>query len=196
MAEMNRVARWLVNLRTEARARRTLAILSPHLEVPASSRVLELGMGGGGLLALIVERYRPARMVGTDYDPNQVAAARAFLARRWGEIPSNVELEQADALELGVPDRSFDLVFAMAMLHHVEEHHDQYLRRPRALAEVRRVLRPGGLFVYSEMFQRAEVRRSLEELGLRSVFVRAGWRHDLAIYQVPAAVTPAPSQGQ
>ncbi len=186
MAAMNRFERWMVNRRTEARARRVLAAVGPHVPASAASQVLELGSGRGGLLALIQERYRPARLVGTDFDPVQVVAARAFLTERWGKIPPTLELQAADALRLPFPDRSFDLVFAMMMLHHVEERHLEYVRRPEALREIRRVLRPGGTFVYSEIFRRAEIRDSLTELGLVRRFLRSGWRHDLAVFQAPS----------
>jgi O-methyltransferase StaMB len=185
MAEMSRLGRWLVDRRTESRARRVLRRLGTHLDTGPHSRVLELGSGGGGLLALLQEQRRPARLVGTDYDPVQVSAASEFLRKRWGALPPSVELQRADALALPYPDSSFDTVFAMMMLHHVEAHHREYARRPQALGEIRRVLRPGGSLVYSEMFRRAEIRRSLGELGFEPAFLRSGWRSDLGIFRSP-----------
>ncbi len=193
MAEMNRFARWTVNRRTEARARRTLARLGDRLSLGAGARVLELGAGGGGLLALVSERYGPSLLVGTDFDPAQVDAARRFLTDRWGTLPPGLELRAADALNLPFADGSFDVVFAMMMLHHVEERHAAYERRPRALQEVRRVLRAGGTFVYSEMFRRAEIRGTLAELGFTQRFLRPGWRVDLAVYETPNVPPAAPS---
>lgn len=186
MAKMNRVGRWLVNRRTVSRARRVLRRLGSNLRLTEGSAVLELGAGGGGLVALVEEQFRPARLVGTDFDPDEVEASRAFLARRWNQIPSSVEVRQADAFSLPFPDGSFDCVFAMMMLHHVEEHPSEYARRPRALQEVRRVLRPGGLFVYSDIFRRGEIRRTLSDLGFVQRYLRSGWRSDLAVYQAPA----------
>jgi SAM-dependent methyltransferase len=186
MAQMNRFGRWLVNRRTEARGRRVLSKLGDALHVPSSATVLELGTGGGGLLALLQDRYRPARLVGTDFDPAQVEAARGFLTRRWGSLPPSVELRRADALQLPFEDGCFDLVFAMMMLHHVEEHLTEYKRRPQALKEVRRVLRPGGALVYSEIMKRPEIRASLADLGFRPEFAHKGWRADLGIYLRPS----------
>jgi ubiquinone/menaquinone biosynthesis C-methylase UbiE len=186
MAEMNRLARWLVNRRTISRARRALGRLGPRLQVASSSSVLELGAGGGGLIALVHETFHPARLVGTDYDPEELDASRNLLAARWGSLPASVELQEADALELPFSDASFDVVFAMMMLHHVEDRPTAYAHRPMALREVRRVLRPGGLFVYSEIFRRAEIRGTLSDLGFVPRYVRSGWRSDLAIYAVPA----------
>lgn len=183
MAAMNRWARWMVNRRTEARARRVLGRTDGRLTLSNTSDILELGAGGGGLLALVYERHHPRRLVGTDFDPEQVEFAREFLAARWGSIPSEVELEEADAADLPFSDASFDVVFAMMMLHHVEERHTDYVRRPQALREIRRVLRPEGHLVYSELFRRAEIRRSLTELGFVQEYLRSGWRTDLGIYR-------------
>ncbi len=192
MAKMNRFERWLINRRTEARARRVLARLGTALTLAPADRVLELGAGRGGLIGLLNERFHPAQIVGTDFDPEQVDAAREFLAARWGSMPTSVELRTADALALPFPDASFDVVFAMMMLHHVEEHHTEYRRRPAALAEIRRVLRPGGRLVYSEMFRREEIRATLVELGFTLELLRSGWRHDLAVYRGPGGAS-APS---
>jgi ubiquinone/menaquinone biosynthesis C-methylase UbiE len=185
MAEMNRFGRWMVNRRTESRAKRTLAQIGPSLQLPTTAQVLELGSGAGGLIALLHERYHPARIVGTDYDPAQLGAARDFLNHRWGSVPASIELRQADALAVPFPDASFDFVFAMVMLHHVEPHFSEYVRRPQALKEIRRVLRPGGCLVYSEIFRRQDIRNTLHELGFAQVFLKSGWRRDVGIFRAP-----------
>ena len=187
MAEMSRLERWMVNRRTESRAQRVLAGLGPTFALPPTASVLELGAGRGGLVALIHERFHPARLVGTDFDPKQVAAAREFLTARWGNLPPTIELEEADALSLPFSDASFDCVFAMVMLHHVEERPGEYARRPQALKEIRRVLRPGGRLVYSDMFRRTEIRATLGELGFVRQFLRPSWRRDLGVYLAPGA---------
>jgi len=185
MAKMNRFGRWLVNRRTESRARRVLAKLGSYLSIPPNARVLELGSGGGGLLALLHEQYHPERLVGTDFDLDQVTAAQELLSQRWGSLPPSIALQRADALTLPFPETSFDAVFAMMMLHHVEERHSEYVRRPQALKEIRRVLRPGGMLVYSDMFRRKEIRSTLSELGFIEQFLSSGWRTDFAIFRAP-----------
>lgn len=194
MTTMGRFARWSINRRTLGRAHRELAVVGPHLGLGTASRVLELGSGGGGLLALLEERYRPAALVGTDFDPSQVDAARTFLTARWGSLPAGIELRSADALALPFADASFDWVFAMEMLHHVEARHSEYVQRPRALEEVRRVLRPGGSLVYSEFSRRSEVRHTLEGLGFAAQFLRTGWRRDVAVYRSPTNIGPGPTR--
>lgn len=193
MAKMNRFERWTVNRSTESRARRVLAGLGSRLELTPSDRVLELGSGRGGLLALLQERFRPGRLVGTDVDEAQVASAQEFLTGRWRELPPSVELRTADALALPFPDGSFECVFAMMMLHHVETRFSEYERRPQALREIRRVLAPGGTFVYSDQFRRREIRDTLGELGFVREFLRSRWRHDLGMYRAPGSRRTDPS---
>jgi SAM-dependent methyltransferase len=74
-------------------------------------------------------------VVGVDLQPSQVAQAEELSAAR-GVM--NVRFEVADVYRLPFPDGSFDAVFAHVVLMH--------LREPvRALAEMRRVLRRGGI---------------------------------------------------
>ena len=185
MAEMGWFGRTMVNLRTVGRASRLLQQVEGTLPLPKGARVLELGAGGGGLAALVHERFHPSCYVGTDFDPDQVNAARKFLTARYGAIPPSIELRQADAVSLPFPDASFECVFAILMLHHVEAQHGEYVRRPLALREIRRVLSPGGLFVYSDFSERERLKGSLAELGFSPVHVRARWRHEVGVFRAP-----------
>jgi SAM-dependent methyltransferase len=98
-------------------------------------RVLDLGCGPGSITLGLAEAVAPGETVGVDVQPSQVAQAQALSASR-GVM--NVRFEVADVYRLPFPDGSFDAVFAHAVLMH--------LREPvRALLEVRRVLRPGGI---------------------------------------------------
>jgi len=187
MAEMNRLLLWLINRRNVGRSRRLLGTVAPHLALGPTSRTLELGAGIGGLSALLYERYHLKEAVVTDYDARQVETARAYLTRRFGTLPAAVRLEPADALALKFGDASFEAVFAIGVLHHVEDRHADYVRRPTALAEIRRVLVPGGTFVYTEFTRTEDVRRTLSELGFTQVVPTQRMGHqDLEIYRAPA----------
>jgi SAM-dependent methyltransferase len=95
--------------------------------------VLEVGCGDGNIWRENLDRIPPGwRLTLTDFSPGMVDAARAALGER-------AEYGVADVQNLPFGDESFDAVIANHMLFHVEN-------RPRALAEISRVLRPGGTF--------------------------------------------------
>ena len=101
-------------------------------DMPAEADVLELGAGPGWLWQANASRI-PAgwRLTLTDFSPGMVDAARANVA-----VPG-VRFDVVDAQHIPFEDRAFDAVVANHMLYHVPE-------RPRALREIRRVLKRGA----------------------------------------------------
>jgi ubiquinone/menaquinone biosynthesis C-methylase UbiE len=98
--------------------------------------VLEIGAGTG----LNVPRYRtPTRVVLTEPAPEMVARLRARLSQ--AQVPMTVEEASAEALPF--PDRSFDTVVSTLVMCTVP-------KPERALMEVRRVLKPGGRYLFLE----------------------------------------------
>jgi ubiquinone/menaquinone biosynthesis C-methylase UbiE len=94
--------------------------------------VLEVGCGDGHIWRENLDRI-PAgwRLTLTDFSPGMIEAARAAIGGR-------AEYLVADVRDLPCADGSFDGAIANHMLFHVED-------RPRALGELARVLRSGGL---------------------------------------------------
>ncbi|GAB4581766.1 MAG: hypothetical protein Fur0022_45160 [Anaerolineales bacterium] len=103
--------------------------------LPETCTLLELGCGPATLWHENRNRV-PAgwRATLTDFSPGMVAAAQKTLAG----MPQ-FTFEQVDAQAIPYPDASFNAVIAHYMLYHVPD-------RPRALAEIARVLKPGGKF--------------------------------------------------
>jgi ubiquinone/menaquinone biosynthesis C-methylase UbiE len=93
-------------------------------------RVLEIGPGTGMFAARIADALPHSSLATIDQSERFVEMTRA----------RGLDSRVGDAQELPYADESFDAVAAMWMLYHVPD-------IDRALAEVRRVLRPGGLFV-------------------------------------------------
>ena len=97
------------------------------------ARVLELGCGPASLWRANRKRIDPSwSLTLTDFSPGMIEAARRELGDRAVYVV-------ADAQELPFPAGSFDAVLANHMLYHVAD-------RPRAFAEIRRVLVAGGAF--------------------------------------------------
>jgi SAM-dependent methyltransferase len=117
--------------------------LAGYLRAPESAglRVLEIGLGYGTVAALLARAG--ADYHGLDIAAGPVAMARARLDRVPGARPEQVR--QGSALDLPFPRDSFDRVVSIGCLHHTGD-------LARAVAEARRVLRPGGellLMVYN-----------------------------------------------
>jgi ubiquinone/menaquinone biosynthesis C-methylase UbiE len=102
----------------------------------ARGRVLEIGIGTG----LSLPHY-PAGVEVVGVEPSEPMLRRA--RRRAEEIGRDVELLRAPAETLPFADASFDTVVTLAVLCSVDD-------QARALAEIRRVLRPGGRFIFLE----------------------------------------------
>ena len=102
----------------------------------------------------MLDRFGAGRVDAFDLDPRMVRRARRRLGRREG-----VRLWVGDATAIAAPDASYGAVFDFGIIHHVPEWR-------RALAEVHRVLKPGGRFYAEEVLGRLIVhpitRRLLE----------------------------------
>jgi len=96
----------------------------------APTSILEIGCGTGAFAARLLTEHPTAMLVAIDQSARMVELTRERV----------VDARVADAMTLPFDDASFDVITAMWMLYHVP---DLYA----ALAQVRRVLRPGGLFV-------------------------------------------------
>jgi ubiquinone/menaquinone biosynthesis C-methylase UbiE len=193
MTEMTRAEKAFVNRRSTRSLARLLDRVerSSPLSLSPTSQVLELGGGNGRLSLLVNERYHPAEIHLTDYDPDQLAVARHNLELQYGSVPGSIILEQADATRMAYPNDSLDLVIAHYVLHHLGKVPDIF----QGLDEIYRVLRPGGRFFYVEMFHKKAIQDHLGEIGFSTVYSGRAWRFlrfaDLRVVRKSARRAPS-----
>jgi ubiquinone/menaquinone biosynthesis C-methylase UbiE len=117
--------------------RRMLDELAPR----PGQTVLDLGCGPGTDLAALAEAVTATgRVIGVDHDPAMADVARQ---RHAAAGHPGVEILVGDLHELPLPDRSADRARTDRVVQHLAD-------PARALAEIRRVLRPGGRLVMGE----------------------------------------------
>jgi SAM-dependent methyltransferase len=127
--------------------------------------VLDLGCGSGENLIPLVKRG--AHVIGIDLSPELIALARERLT----QYGLAARLEVASAYDTGLENDSVDVVFSIALLHHLPD-------LARARREIQRMLRPGGCLIFQE-----PIRFSPTLRHLRQVFPSR--RADLSPYEHP-----------
>lgn len=112
--------------------------VKPLLGRLAGQRVLEIGCGRGGFAAWLASQpERPGELVAADFSPVAVRMAEAF-GRERGVTGVTYRVE--DLMALTFPDASFDAAISFETIEHVPDSR-------RALRELARVLKPGGMLI-------------------------------------------------
>jgi len=101
-------------------------------------RVLEVGSGRGGGASFVKRYLGPAEMTGVDFSANAVAFCRRRYSIR------GLSFREGAAEQLPFEDDSFDAVLNVESSHCYASMHE-------FLSEVRRVLKPGGVFLYADL---------------------------------------------
>lgn len=109
--------------------------------------VIDVGCGWGRSLKKLNERFKPDRLVGFDIAPKMVEAAAHEVASLRTANGNPAEIVQASSAALPLADASVDLVFCHQTFHHLVD-------QDAAIAEFRRVLRPGGVLLLAESTRR------------------------------------------
>jgi ubiquinone/menaquinone biosynthesis C-methylase UbiE len=125
-----------------------------RIQIREDASVLELGCGTGILWRGSAKVPSGWRVILSDMSDGMLRETRAALAR----LGLAFTCTQTDAQAIPFCDESFDAVIANHMLYHVPD-------IPRALREVRRVLKPSGFF-YAATMGRANM-KEMDELGAR-----------------------------
>ena len=107
-------------------------------EVPKPAAILDVGCGTGRLLRSAEQRFPKAALEGVDPAVEMVKHAQAVLP-----AGSRIRFQTASAEQLPFREGQFDLVFSTMTFHHWSD-------QPKGIAEVARVLRPGGRWLLAD----------------------------------------------
>ncbi len=141
-------------------------------------RVLDVGCGRGLLLVGAAHRLTTGHATGIDIwlqrDQSSNEMAAPLENAKVEGVADRVSVETGDMRKLPFSDGSFDVVVSSWAVHNLEREAD----RDRALAEMVRVLRPGGSILLNDIANRGEYEMELRRLGLRNVrvVVESRWR--------------------
>jgi ubiquinone/menaquinone biosynthesis C-methylase UbiE len=116
-------------------------------------RILEVGYGSGTSFLNLADLFKEIH--GIDLHTHARSVTEAF--QQYG---LTTQLCTGSLLNLPYPDRTFDAVMCISILEHLRPN-DQ----AQAMSEVRRVLRPGGRFVYGVPVERPLMQRGFNLLG-------------------------------
>ncbi|MHB8868071.1 MAG: class I SAM-dependent methyltransferase [Thermoleophilia bacterium] len=137
--------------------RRTDSRIIDLAQVGPGDHVLDVGTGPGYLARAAAARVGAAgRAVGIDASPEMIARAREVARRE----ASPVEFTQAGAQRLPFADGSFDAAVTRLVMHHLPGD-----LKERALAEIVRVLKPGGRLVIADLSSHSWVERLHNAIG-------------------------------
>jgi SAM-dependent methyltransferase len=152
------------------------AILLDFLGSLSGRRVLDAGSGTGYLARLMARQG--ARVIGVENATRMVEIARAYQDQE----PLDIEYYQASLSSMPfLESASFDTAVANYVLMDVRDHQG-------AIAEIARVLKPGGLFVFSIMPMTPDGRWYLPALDSPRREDRTGWLDDDYFVRRPATV--------
>lgn len=102
------------------------------LSLPKGLRWLDIGCGTGAFTELVLDRSAPSAISGVDPSEDQIAFAKGRAAA------SRVDYRLGDALSLPFGDEEFDVAVMALVIGQISD-------RAKAMAEMKRVVRPGGM---------------------------------------------------
>jgi ubiquinone/menaquinone biosynthesis C-methylase UbiE len=147
-----------VFVRSTTRERTFKQRLLDQAALTGGLEVLDIGSGSGTLAIWAKEREPAMRIRGLDGDPAIIQQARRKAARASTDIP----FDEGFSYELPYEDASFDRVLSSLFFHHL------VLRdKERTIAEIRRVLRPGGELHVADWGEPRSAREKVGALAIR-----------------------------
>lgn len=135
----------LVNIMTLGQADRLRLLTLDQALLKRDESILDVGCGTGGVtIPAKIRVGENGSAAGIDPSPEMIAVARRKAKRGGIEIDFRVGVIEA----LPFPNETFDVVTSSLMMHHLPQH-----LQVKGLAEIRRVLKPGGRILIADMMR-------------------------------------------
>jgi ubiquinone/menaquinone biosynthesis C-methylase UbiE len=143
-------------------------------------QVLEIGPGNATYTIASSKRVGPkGKITAIDIEPKMIERVKKRLS---ADGITNVEAKVADVYALPFPDESFDLCYMMMVIGEIPD--------PRkAVREIHRVLKPGGLLTFTEILVdpdyplKSTLIRRFTPLGFKVKEIKGGFVHYTIIFQ-------------
>jgi len=181
-----RLIRWaafydgLVNIVTLGHAGMLRSLTVDHALLKPGEKVLDVGCGTGGVTIPAKRRVgKTGGAAGIDPAPEMIAVARKKAARAGLEIDFRVGVIES----LPYEDGTFDAVTSSLMMHHLPDH-----LQVKGLAEIKRVLKPGGRLLIADMTHSSS---SLHERIFASLTMHRGHGDQFGIEDLPELLKEA-----
>jgi len=171
----NQAGRVVLQRMNESHSRVTTWGLS-HVSVGPAFTILDIGCGGGRTIDRLASMAPDGHVSGIDYSAESVAVASETNQRAIEE--GRVDISLGSVSQLPYPDETFDLVTAV-------ETHYYWPDLARDVAEVKRVLKPGGRFIIIAETYRGRrndwAYRPTMTLVLRAAYLTPGQHEQLLV---------------
>jgi len=181
-----RLIRWasfydgLVNIMTLGHIRRLRTLTVDKAMLKPGEKVLDVGCGTGGVtIPAKLHIGKTGEAAGIDPAPEMIAVARKKASRAGLEIDFRVGVIES----LPYPDATFDVVTSSLMMHHLPHN-----LQAKGLAEIFRVLKPGGRLLVADMTRPGA---SIHERLFRSLVLHHGHVTEFGIQDLPELLKAA-----
>jgi SAM-dependent methyltransferase len=139
-----------------------IGLIMDHLEWDGQGRAVDIGCGNAPLSIRLARKYPNAQVTGIDYWGNNWDYAKQVCEQnaRLEGVENRVTFQQASASALPSEEGAFDLAVSNLTFHEVSDTKD----KRQVLREALRVVKPGGKFVFQDLFAWKTLYGTPEEL--------------------------------